>query len=278
MAEKRIMFISDMHFGHANIINLCSRPFSSVEEMNSSLISNWNLKVRDTDTVYVVGDMFFTGEDPCVFLKELKGEKILITGNHDRTSLKKHREALDFFSSVQPYLEISESGHLITLCHYPMLEWYGDRRTGSRKLGYHIYGHIHNNVLSEYHVLFMKANALNAGADINGFTPATFDELVKNNERYRLSVLRRPSDKARFILCSRCMHLSDDSKTPLLKTIDSVLAGMKDEEKAADFMLACAIRYGGYECAEALRFFGNEAVGRALTISVEEIMGSGYCF
>ena len=46
-----VYYISDLHFGHANIIKLCNRPFSDVNEMNEALIANWNNKVTNGDTV-----------------------------------------------------------------------------------------------------------------------------------------------------------------------------------------------------------------------------------
>ena len=48
-----IYFTSDQHFGHRNIIRFCSRPFSTVGEMDAALIWNWNKKVEDDDTVYI---------------------------------------------------------------------------------------------------------------------------------------------------------------------------------------------------------------------------------
>ena len=54
-----IFFTADTHFGHANIIRLCDRPFGNIGAMNESLISAWNDRVSGNDTVYVVGDMFF---------------------------------------------------------------------------------------------------------------------------------------------------------------------------------------------------------------------------
>ncbi len=49
-------YISDLHLGHYNVIKMCNRPFSSVEEMDETLINNWNAAVHDEDDVYILGD------------------------------------------------------------------------------------------------------------------------------------------------------------------------------------------------------------------------------
>ena len=36
-----IYFISDTHFGHANIVKMCERPYPDVEAMNEALITAW---------------------------------------------------------------------------------------------------------------------------------------------------------------------------------------------------------------------------------------------
>ena len=35
-----IFYIADTHFGHENILQMDSRPFASVEEMDTALIKN----------------------------------------------------------------------------------------------------------------------------------------------------------------------------------------------------------------------------------------------
>ena len=47
---------ADCHFGHANIIKYCKRPFKDLEEMNAILIKNWNERVSPGDIVIVLGD------------------------------------------------------------------------------------------------------------------------------------------------------------------------------------------------------------------------------
>lgn len=49
-------FIADPHFGHANMIRLANRPFLDVEEMDRTLIQNWNNVVRKEDEIYIIGD------------------------------------------------------------------------------------------------------------------------------------------------------------------------------------------------------------------------------
>ena len=50
-------FTSDPHFGHANIIRFCDRPFDDVQAMNDALVHRWNAVVQPEDTVYVLGDV-----------------------------------------------------------------------------------------------------------------------------------------------------------------------------------------------------------------------------
>lgn len=49
----KVYFTSDTHFNHANIIGFCSRPFKNVNEMNETLIANWNRVVGVPQSSYV---------------------------------------------------------------------------------------------------------------------------------------------------------------------------------------------------------------------------------
>ena len=179
-----IFFTADTHFGHTNILKLCNRPFDSIEEMNEAMISNWNDRVKGTDTVYIVGDMFFRCEDAETVLKRLRGKKRLIVGNHDGSWISKV-DLNKYFISVDNLLEISDGKHALTVCHYPLLTW------KHAKKSYMIHGHIHADTTADYFpLLCVRDNVLNAGVDINGFMPVTFDELIENNKRFKSEYLQ----------------------------------------------------------------------------------------
>ncbi len=199
-------YIADLHFGHANILKLCRRPFCSVQEMDETIIRNWNERVKGNDTVYILGDIAWDKSKAPAYLSRLKGKKVLIRGNHD-SAWEEGAEA--YFKGVYSYHEIFADGHPLSFCHYPMLEWRGSRKTGSKKLGYHIFGHIHNKTDAFYRPIFTAFHALNAGVDINGFRPVTFAELEENNEAFKLEALESPIDRA-YLLASKYHALQFD--------------------------------------------------------------------
>lgn len=117
-------FISDLHFGHANILKFQkdTRPYSSVEEMDEDIIKTWNDYIKKGDVVYVVGDFSFHNDaETRRIVSRLNGTKILIRGNHDKN---KTRTLLDMgFSDVYDYTVLKLSGgstkKKIALSHYP---------------------------------------------------------------------------------------------------------------------------------------------------------------
>ena len=190
-----ILFTSDLHLGHANIISTCGRNHEScgkdsdtVEEMNDFLIRKWNEKVKEDDEVYILGDLSYRSNVSVkTYLKQLKGRKHLIVGNHDYKWQKNIANMADYFESASNMEVIKLDEKLITLCHYPLLEWNGSRRAKNQQTSdsWLIHGHIHNARDNVYE--YIRDNlpcALNCGVDINGFEPVTFEELLSNNNRW----------------------------------------------------------------------------------------------
>ena len=176
-----IYFTADLHLGHRNIIKHCSRPFSSVEEMDEYLITAWNEVVFTNDTVYIIGDLIFRNTvSPDSYLSRIRGKKHLLLGNHDRDWIKKV-DMSQYFQSVERFAEISDGQNKITLCHYPLMSWNHAAR-GS----FMIHGHTHNNRDSSYFPLMQQMpNLLNAGVDINEYHPVNLAELITNNEEFK---------------------------------------------------------------------------------------------
>ena len=58
---SKVYFTSDTHFYHSNIIGFCKRPFKNVEDMNETLIENWNRVVGQDDIVFHLGDFCMGG-------------------------------------------------------------------------------------------------------------------------------------------------------------------------------------------------------------------------
>ena len=125
--KKKLFFTSDTHFFHGRIIELCNRPFHSVEEMNEALITNWNRVVPRDGVVFHLGDFAFGGPDEWnSILDRLNGEIHLILGNHDMRMAR--TEVMDRFSEVTLQKIISVDGRNILLNHYPFLYYSEEHR------------------------------------------------------------------------------------------------------------------------------------------------------
>ena len=62
-----VLFTGDDHLGHENAIQLCDRPFSSVEEMNSEIIRLWNERVNGMIQFLYLETCFFGATMPKIF-------------------------------------------------------------------------------------------------------------------------------------------------------------------------------------------------------------------
>lgn len=164
-----VFFVSDTHFGHANIIKYCNRPFESLQHMDDSMIENWNKVVKPGDLVYHLGDFALVRQPHDVYdkySKHLNGQKILVYGNHDRWKKTKHPSNYGFVKIV-PYLEIEIKEQKITLCHYAMKTW-----NGSHRGRWNLHGHSHGSLPRDY-----ACHQLDVGVDVWGYTPVSFDRI-----------------------------------------------------------------------------------------------------
>ena len=116
-------YISDLHFGHRNEIGFDHRPFMDRDEMDHCLIKLWNGRVQDDDNVYIVGDLCYRNDHPAEwYLRQLRGHKFLILGNHDHPILE-NPKALHYLEGVEKMMRIQDDDQKICLCHFPIAEW-----------------------------------------------------------------------------------------------------------------------------------------------------------
>ena len=166
-------FTSDLHFDHQNIIKYCNRPFESVEEMNETIIANWNKTVRAKDTCYILGDVFmYNTEHARECLERLHGHKYLILGNHDPFSETPVPGPV--FEWVKYYFKLRWDHKKFILFHYPIVSWDG----AARDISYHLHGHSHNG--PEYNIEQRAAGLkrYDVGVDANHFKPVSIEEIV----------------------------------------------------------------------------------------------------
>lgn len=178
-------FISDLHFGHFNIIRYDNRPFNSVDEMDKILIDNWNSVVSDDDTVYILGDISWHNEEKTVqIFQQLKGKKILIKGNHDKVA--RGSDIYKCFDGVYDYYELYlDRKNKMIMSHYPIPFWNGQFRDTI-----HLYGHVHNshqwnimenwmNELRQLQDIPMRAYNVGCMMKWMNYTPRTLEEIIE---------------------------------------------------------------------------------------------------
>jgi calcineurin-like phosphoesterase family protein len=180
-------FTADFHFSHARIIELSNRPFKDVDEMDQTLIENFNSVVKPEDTVYALGDIALgkiATSLPLVGL--LNGYKILSPGNHDRVfSGEKEKSIVRFTPEylkvfqeiVGENIEINLGGHRLNLSHFP---YQGDHTENDRHVDKRpkdnglplAHGHIHE-------LRHISGRMFNVGVDVNDFYPV-HEDVIKD--------------------------------------------------------------------------------------------------
>lgn len=163
---------SDIHFSHKNIIKFCpdSRPFESIEEMNSTIIQRWNDTVSPNDKVYILGDLSFASvDDTYKLISSLNGNLNLIKGNHDR--ILDSGKIKSLFHTFREYDEIKYNDQNIVLFHFPIHSW-NKKHYGS----IHLHGHTHANKLNPP----ISGRIKDVGMDGNNLYPYDLDLIIED--------------------------------------------------------------------------------------------------
>ena len=186
-----LYFTSDHHFWHNNIIKFCKRPFASVEEMNKTMIQNWNNTVSTEDTIYYLGDFSMAARLAEIYTPKLNGIKYLVPGNHyfchsyhkksrtpeGRARWIKHYEDWGWIVlPEQTKLYIPKIGD-VHLCHHP----YSNLSTEEDKYAQwrpHDYGHwlLCGHIHDKWKIM---NHMINVGVAVWDFKPVSVVEIIK---------------------------------------------------------------------------------------------------
>lgn len=185
--------------------------------MNSSLIKNWNMRVKPEDIVFFLGDFCFrtdkltaeqlggVGKEKADFwIKQLNGHIIFVKGNHDQNSSLK---------TIIDSVHITFANQRIHLCHKP--------EHSNPDFHINLVGHVHQNwkirsFKQHYDILeglirdnkelekdrpdisyFLCHNAyqrnsnsilLNVGVDVQRYAPVTLDEAIGQCIKFRKGI------------------------------------------------------------------------------------------
>ena len=159
-----LWFTAGHHFGHANIIDLCRRPFRDSDEMDGFMVERWNATVGSNDEVWHLGNFAYRcgPNRKATIFGSLNGREIhLVRGNHDgKTTLSLP------WSTIQHYAEIRLGSKCLILFHYALGVW-SEGYQGSVSLHGHSYGNLRDTPTS-----------CDVGVDAWNFKPVSLGEIV----------------------------------------------------------------------------------------------------
>lgn len=184
---KNIFFISDTHFGHANMLKFLNydgtrmRPFDSIEEVDELMIENWNKIIKPADRVYHLGDVCYRCGNRDQIMSRLNGKKVLIKGNHDRDQLGWY---MKYFEDIRGTIHI-DGNYLLS--HFPI---HPDSK-GRFIRGLH--GHIHAQTVMrpKYQSPIIKTIVgkepdpwyRNCCVEVNNYAPIPFEVIKEETEK-----------------------------------------------------------------------------------------------
>jgi calcineurin-like phosphoesterase family protein len=183
-----VWFTADTHFGHANIIKYCNRPFLTPEERerartdprgpwrvsedtvrrhDAALLDAINAVVGQKDTLWILGDFAWGGRPAAeTYRRRIVCENVfLVWGNHDDPTVG------PLFTSTYHQTMISVRRQDVWLCHYPMRTW--DRRFHG---SWSLYGHVHGRLAAEDRASPAWLTR-DVGVDACDYRPVSFEEL-----------------------------------------------------------------------------------------------------
>lgn len=148
--------------------------------MNKIMLINWIETVSNDDTVYHLGDVFWSRQVARAIMPRLTGKIIFLIGNHDKVlvSLMDEYPQHTYVGSFRGK-HIEEEGQMRIL--HPVVAFLSHRPQDPlvwSKFGrYHFHGHTHDKLPSE-------GRRFNVSVEQIGYKPIEITELIKFKENH----------------------------------------------------------------------------------------------
>jgi len=190
VTDKRRWFTSDLHFGHVNCAmwrgwTHATDGTPNVNEMNQTLVANWNDLVNSDDDVFVLGDAVLGIRDENLpLIGKLNGHKFLVPGNHDHCHPMYGQHSLwwpryaKYFTMLPVECTVKIAGRTVLLNHFPYGEL--DHTTEARYPEWRpkdtglwlLHGHTHSEDK------FEGVRMINVGLDAWDYRPVQDSEIA----------------------------------------------------------------------------------------------------
>jgi calcineurin-like phosphoesterase family protein len=177
----KYFFTGCPHWGHANIIIYCKRPFKDLDEMHTVMRRNWNSRIKKGDVCIVIGDFAFKNSENNknkgdgipnkseFYEEQLNGKTIFIQGNHDGNNGTK---------AIIRNMKIKLGGYIMNIVHDPK---YVDFN-----VDLNLVSHVHTEWKFKRFFKGKKfVDAVNCGVDQWKFTPITIEEILSAYSKWK---------------------------------------------------------------------------------------------
>jgi len=170
---------SDYHLSHGNILKYCNRPFKTIEDHDKHIIKIHNERISNDDTFIHAGDFNFrnspggkkgegTTTKAKTHLEKLNGNKIMLTGNHEKNnSLKTYIESL----------VIDWGGNKYFITHRP--------ENANKYYPINFVAHVHQNwKFYRKRIDERYVDLINVGIDVWNYMPCKIEEILKEYHQW----------------------------------------------------------------------------------------------
>jgi calcineurin-like phosphoesterase family protein len=173
-----IYLTSDLHFNHDKEFLYVPRGFKNIEDMNNTIIQNFNSIISYDDDVYILGDLMLGGadkhEEGLELISALNGKLHLVRGNHDTDKRWAAYKSLPNVVEMENAIYLKYNGYHFYMSHFPTMTANLEKET-LKQCTINLFGHTHQKTNFYNEIPFMY----HVGVDSHNCMPVCLDDAIK---------------------------------------------------------------------------------------------------